>query len=111
MMQGRMFWLVWLLVGCQMAWMTLRAFQAPWTWNLYQILAAIFLAALLTGVVLLALLWQRGGLEGIRIKAADFEAEIETPGSAIGRNWNIAFWIVAILTAMVYFHMEGGLAS
>ena len=91
MMQGRVFWLVWLLVGCQMAWMTLRAFQMPWTWNPYQFLAVIFLAALGAGLVLFGFLAWREGFNGLKAWIAAFETQVETPGSRAGLASTIVF--------------------
>jgi hypothetical protein len=106
MMQGRLFWLIWLLVGCQLAWTAVRALAAPWIWNPYQCITAIFLFCLPVGLAWLGLLWSREGMNGIRARVRAFETEIETPRSRIGFRWNLAFWIVAVVLASAYFNME-----
>ena len=106
MFQGWVFWLIWLLVGCQLAWTAARAFQAPWVWNPYQMITAVFLACLAGGAAWLALLWQRLGMAGIKIRMTEFEAEFEKPGSGAARRWTIAFWIVAGALVFAYFRME-----
>jgi hypothetical protein len=106
MMRGRLFWLIWLLVGCQLVWTAIRAFQSPWTWNPYQAITALFFAALVLGGLWLALLWQREGTGGIRTRMASLEAAMETPGSAVALRWNVAFWIVAGALVFAYFRME-----
>ena len=106
MMRGRIFWLIWLLVGCQLAWTAMRAFQSPWTWNPYQSITMLFLACLFFGAGWLALLWQRLGQAGLRARVAAFESELETPGSAVALRWNLAFWVVAGVLVFVYFRME-----
>jgi len=108
MMRGRMFWLIWLLVGCQFVWTSIRAFQAPWTWNAYQTITALFFACLAVGAVRLGLLWQREGVGGLRTRMASLEAAMETPGSTIALRWNIAFWVVAGALVFAYFRMEQG---
>ena len=105
-MRGRIFWLIWLLVGCQLVWTAMRAFQAPWTWNLYQLITVLFFAGLVFGAAGLALLWQRLGPAGLRMRIAAFETELETPGSAVALRWNLAFWIVAGALVFAYFQME-----
>jgi len=105
-MQGKLFWLVWLLVGCQLIWTAVRAFAAPWVWNPYQCLTLIFLLCLPVGVAWLGLVWQREGIGGFRTRMASLEAAMETPGSAIALRWNIAFWIVAGALVFAYFRME-----
>lgn len=108
MMRGRMFWVIWLLVGCQLVWTAMRAFQLPWTWNAYQTITALFLACLAVGAVRLGLLWQREGVGGLRTRMASLEAAMETPGSTIALRWNIAFWVVAGALVFAYFRMEQG---
>lgn len=105
-MRGRMFWVVWLLVGCQLVWTAIRAFQAPWTWNLYQEITVLFLAALCLGAGWLGLLWRREGLGGLKTRMAAQEAAMETPGSAIAFRWTVAFWLVAGALVFAYFRME-----
>jgi hypothetical protein len=106
MMQGKLFWVIWLLVGCQLIWTAVRAFQMPWTWNPYQDIAAIFLLSLPVGVAWLGLMWQREGMGGFRNRIASLEAAMETPGSTIALRWNVAFWIVAGVLVFAYFQME-----
>jgi hypothetical protein len=106
MMRGRLFWVIWLLVGCQLVWTAVRAFQLPWTWNLYQLLTMVFFAALAAGIAWLALTCQREGIAGLRTRIASVEAAMETPGSALALRWNIAFWIVAGALVFAYFRME-----
>jgi hypothetical protein len=105
-MQGRIFWLIWLLVVCQLVWTAVRAFAGPWSWNTYQCITATFLFCLPVGLVWLGLLWSREGLNGIKARIAAFEREIETPRGRIGFRWNLAFWIVAAVLAAAYFNME-----
>ena len=106
MMRGRLFWLIWLLVGCQFVWTAVRAFQSPWTWNPYQLLTGLFFAGLVAGAVWLALTCQREGVGGLRTRMASLEAAMETPGSTIALRWNIAFWVVAGALVFAYFRME-----
>ena len=106
MMRGRLFWVIWLLVGCQLVWTAMRAFQSPWAWNAYQVITALFLAALVVGAVRLAQLWQREGVGGVRTRMASLEATMETPGSAVALRWNLAFWLVAGALVFAYFLME-----
>jgi hypothetical protein len=103
---GRLFWLIWLLVGCQLVWTAIRAFQARWSWNPYQDITIVFLLCLTAGIVWLGLIWSREGVAGIHARIAAFEAEIETPSSRTGFGWNLAFWIVAAVLAAAYFQME-----
>jgi len=105
-LRGRIFWLIWLLVGCQLLWTAMRAFQAPWIWNPYQAITALFLMSLGVGAVWLALLWQRVGQDGLRTRIAAFEAELDAPGSAAALRWNLAFWLVAGVLVFAYFRME-----
>ena len=105
-MRGRIFWLIWLLVGCQLVWTAMRAFQAPWTWNPYQLISVLFFVGLVFGAAWLALLWQRLGPAGLRARIAAFEGELETPRSAVALRWNLAFWIVAGALVFAYFRME-----
>jgi len=107
-MQGRAFWVIWLLVGCQLVWTAIRAFQTPWTWNPYQAITALFLAGLAIAAARLVMLWQREGVGGIRTRMASLEAAMETPGNVIALRWNIAFWIVAGALVFAYFRMEQG---
>jgi hypothetical protein len=106
MTRGRLFWLIWLLVGCQLVWTAMRAFQSPWTWNAYQAITALFLAGLAVGAVRLGLLWQREGVGGLRTRIASLEAAMETPSSTVALRWNIAFWVVAGALVLAYFRME-----
>lgn len=106
MVRGKVFWLIWLLVGCQFVWTAVRAFQAPWVWNPYQLITALFFTALAAGLAWLALTGQREGLGGLRTRIASLEAAMETPGSALALRWNIAFWIVAGALVFAYFRME-----
>jgi len=101
-----MFWLIWLLVGCQLVWTAVRAFQAPWVWNPYQAVTALFVICLAAGVAGLATLWQREGMTGMKARMTAFEAEFEKPGSATAWRWNLAFWIVAGVLVFAYFRME-----
>jgi hypothetical protein len=105
-MQGKLFWAVWLLVGCQLVWTTIRAFAAPWVWNPYQLVAFVFLAGLAAGVTWLGLLWQREGAGGLKARIAAFETEMETLGSALAFRWTLAFWLVAGALVLAYFQME-----
>jgi hypothetical protein len=107
-LQGRVFWLIWLLVGCQLVWTAVRAFRAPWVWNPYQAITALFLAALAAGAVWLAMLWRREGVAGIRTRMTSLEAAMEAPGSPIALRWTIAFWLVAGALVFAYFRMEPG---
>ena len=84
----------------------MRAFQAPWTWNPYQAVTALFLMMLGVGAVWLALLWQREGQDGIRRRIAGFEAELEASASTTALRWNMAFWLVAGVLVFAYFRME-----
>jgi hypothetical protein len=106
MTRGRMFWLIWLLMGCQLVWTAMRAFQLPWTWNDYQAITALFFAALAIGAAWLGLLWQREGVGGLRTRMASLEAAMETPGSAIALRWNLTFWLIAGVLVFAYFRME-----
>jgi hypothetical protein len=106
MMQGRLFWAVWLLVGCQLVWTAMRALAAPWVWNPYQLLTLVFFSALAVGLTWLGVLWQREGAGGLKAKIAAFETEMETPGSAIALRWTVAFWLVAGALVFAYFQME-----
>jgi hypothetical protein len=99
-----MFWLIWLLVGCQLVWTAFRAFAAPWTWNPYQCLTLVALLCLPVGLISLGLIVKREGLDGFKARIAAFEAHIETPRIAL--RWNLAFWIVAAVLAVAYFNME-----
>ncbi len=105
-MQGKLFWVIWLLVGCQLIWTAIRAFASPWVWNPYQCLTLVFLFCLPVGAAWLGLMWQREGLGGFRTRIASLEAAMETPGSALALRWNVAFWIVAGVLVFVYFRME-----
>jgi len=104
--RGKLFWLIWALVGCQLVWTAVRAFQAPWVWNAYQAITALFFAGLALAAARLGLLWQREGMGGLRTRMASLEAAMETPGSAIALRWNFAFWIVVGVLVFAYFHME-----
>ncbi|HET7084811.1 MAG TPA: hypothetical protein VFI23_08580 [Rhizomicrobium sp.] len=106
MMRGRLFWLIWLLVGCQLVWTAARALQAPWSWNPYQMITGLFFAALLLGAAWLALLWQREGMGGLKLRIASLETEMDTPGSAVALRWTVAFWLVAGALVFAYFRME-----
>jgi hypothetical protein len=102
--QGKLFWVIWLLVACQLVWTAIRAFAAPWIWNPYQCLTAVFLLSLAAGIVWLGLMWSREGLDGLKVRIAAVETEIETPRSRF--RWNLVFWIVAAIMAVAYFSME-----
>jgi Co/Zn/Cd efflux system component len=108
MMRGRLFWVIWLLVGCQLVWTAIRAFQAPWIWNPYQAITAVSFAGLAVGVGWLALTCRREGMGGLRTRIASLEAAMEMPGNAIALRWNIAFWVVAGALVFAYFQMEQG---
>ncbi len=108
MQQGKLFWVIWLLLGCQMAWMTARAVRMPWRWNPYQCLTVVFLCGLCVLLAWLGWMLTREGLGGIRNRMAAFEREIETPKSRIGFRWNLGFWIVAGVLAAAYYQMEQG---
>ncbi len=105
-MQGKLFWVIWLLVGCQLIWTAIRAFASPWVWNPYQCLTLVFLLCLPVGAAWLGLMWQRDGMGGIKTRIASLEAAMETPGSVIALRWNVAFWIVAGVLVFAYFRME-----
>ena len=101
-----MFWVIWLLVGCQFVWTAIRAFQAPWVWNPYQAITVLFFVGLAAGAVWLGLTCQREGVGGLRTRIASLEAAMESPGSTIALRWNIAFWVVAGVMVLAYFRME-----
>ncbi len=106
MMHGRLFWVIWLLVGCQFVWTAIRAFQSPWVWNPYQLLTVLFFASLAIGAAWLIVTCQRKGVGGLRARIASLEASMETPGSALALRWNVAFWVVAGALVFAYFRME-----
>jgi hypothetical protein len=84
----------------------IRAFETPWTWNLYQCLAAIILCSVPVGIVRWGLLWKRTGIEGVKAKMAAFETEIETPRARQNFRWSLVFWIVVALALVIYFNMR-----
>ena len=106
MTRAKTFWLIWLLVGCQLVWTAFRAFAAPWVWNPYQCLTLVALLCLPVGIGSLGLIVKREGLDGFKARIAAFETHIESPGIAF--RWNLAFWILAAVLAVAYFQMEQG---